>query len=58
VAEFRKLLARVDKTIPVGLDIHLICDKLRHPQHPGNQGLAGPPPRLPPAFSLRPDLPG
>jgi hypothetical protein len=26
VAEFRKFLARIDKAVPVGLDIHLICD--------------------------------
>jgi transposase len=25
-AEFRKFLARIDKTVPAGLDVHLVCD--------------------------------
>ncbi|HEY0935279.1 MAG TPA: IS630 family transposase, partial [Trebonia sp.] len=25
-AEFRKFLARIDKTVPPGLDVHLVCD--------------------------------
>jgi hypothetical protein len=25
-AEFKKFLARVDKAVPAGLDVHLVCD--------------------------------
>ena len=51
--EFRKFLVAIDKAVPAELDVHLICDNLRHPQDPGDQDLAGPPPPLPPA--LHPD---
>ena len=27
-AEFRKFLARIDKAVPAGLDVHLVCDNL------------------------------
>jgi transposase len=27
-AEFRKFLARIDKTVPAGLEVHLVCDNL------------------------------
>ena len=27
-AEFRKFLARIDKNVPAGLDVHLVCDNL------------------------------
>jgi transposase len=27
-AEFKKFLARIDKTVPAGLDVHLVCDNL------------------------------
>ena len=53
-AEFQKFLARIDKAVPAGLDVHLVCDNLRHPQDPGHPGLAGPPPPLPRCTSPRP----
>ena len=27
-AEFKKFLARIDKAVPAGLDVHLVCDNL------------------------------
>jgi transposase len=27
-AEFKKFLARIDKTVPAGLEVHLVCDNL------------------------------
>jgi transposase len=27
-AEFKKFLARIDRTVPAGLDVHLVCDNL------------------------------
>ena len=27
-AEFRKFLARIDKTVPAGLEVHMVCDNL------------------------------
>ena len=34
--EFRKFLITIDKTVPDELDIHLVCDKLRHAQDRGD----------------------
>ena len=28
-AEFKKFLARIDKTVPAGLEVHLVCDNLK-----------------------------
>ena len=51
--EFKKFLARIDKAVPAGLDVHLVCDNLVHPQDARHPGMAGPPPPLSPA--LHPD---
>jgi len=54
-AEFRKFLARIDKSVPAGLDVHLICDNLatrKAPvirawlaRHPGSACTSRPPAR-------------
>jgi transposase len=36
-AEFRKFLARIDKAVPAGLDVHLICDNLATHKTPAIQ---------------------
>src|ERR1700730_11232229 len=42
--EFKAFLAQIDKNVPAGLQVHLVCDNLAtRPRHPG---LAGPPPRF------------
>ena len=46
-AEFKKFLARIDKAVPAGLDVHLVCDNLATHKTPAIQDLAGPPPPLP-----------
>jgi transposase len=48
--ELKKFLITVDKIVLEGLDIHVVCDNLRHPQNPGDQSLAGQTPPHPPAF--------
>ena len=49
-AEFKKFLARIDKTVPAGLERAPGLRQPRHPQDPGHPGLAGPPPPVPPAL--------
>ena len=49
-AEFKKFLARIDKAVPAGLEVHLVCDNLATHKTPSHPGLAGPPPPLPPAL--------
>jgi transposase len=36
-AEFRKFLARIDKAVPGGLDVHLVCDNLSTHKAPASQ---------------------
>ena len=36
-AEFRKFLARIDKAVPAGLDVHLVCDNLSTHKTPAIQ---------------------
>jgi transposase len=36
-AEFRKFLARIDKTVPAGLEVHLVCDNLSTHKTPAIQ---------------------
>src|SRR5690349_23667583 len=33
-AEFRKFLARIDKNVPAGLEVHLVCDHLSNRKTP------------------------
>ena len=49
-AEFKKFLARIDKDVPAGLEVHLVCDNLANCKTPRHPGLAGPPPAVPPAL--------
>jgi transposase len=44
--EFKKFLTAIDKTVPAGLDVHLVR-QLRHPQHRRDPGMARPAPALP-----------
>jgi transposase len=48
--EFKQFLATIDKAVPGGLDVHVVCDNYGHPQDPGDQGVAGQPSPVPPAF--------
>jgi hypothetical protein len=52
-AEFKAFLTRIDKTVPAGLDIHLVIDNYAAPQNPRDQGLAGRAPTRP--LPLHPD---
>jgi len=36
-AEFKKFLARIDKNVPAGLDVHLVCDSLARHKTPAIQ---------------------
>ena len=40
--EFKKFLVAIDKTVPAELDVHLVCDNLRHPQDPSDPGTGWP----------------
>jgi hypothetical protein len=31
-AEFRKFLVRIDKNVPAGLEVHMVCDNLGSPR--------------------------
>jgi len=48
-AEFKKFLARIDKNVPAGLEVHMVCDNLATHKTP-YPGMAGPPPPVPPAL--------
>jgi transposase len=45
--EFRQFLAAIDKAVPAGLEVHLVCDNYAHPQHRRDQDLAGTPSAVP-----------
>jgi len=45
--EFRKFLKKIDKNVPVGLDVHLVCDNYGTHKTPGDPGLARSPPPIP-----------
>ena len=49
-AEFKEFLARIDKNVPAGLEVHLVCDNLATHKTPAIQAVAGPPPPVPPAL--------
>jgi hypothetical protein len=51
-AEFKKFLVRIDKNVPAGLDIHLVCDNLATLKRPPSK-TGWPATPLPPA--LHPD---
>ena len=36
-AEFRKFLARIDKAVPAGLEVHLVCDNLSTHKTPSSR---------------------
>ncbi|MFJ2006666.1 hypothetical protein [Streptomyces chartreusis] len=36
--EFAKFLTRIDKTVPAGLDVHLVCDNCETPGVPPGAG--------------------
>ncbi|MFJ4806897.1 transposase [Streptomyces murinus] len=38
--EFKKFLTRIDKAVPVTLDVHLVCDNYANPQHRRDQDVA------------------
>ncbi|MGW1341374.1 IS630 family transposase [Kribbella sp. NPDC002412] len=44
--EFLRFLKLIDAAVPKDLDLHLVLDKLRHPQNPQGEGVADPPPRF------------
>ena len=52
-AEFKKFLVTIDKAVPAGLDVHMVCDNYATHKTARDPGLAGPAPPLPPA--LHPD---
>jgi transposase len=44
--EFKKFLATIDKAVPDGLEVHVVCDNYGTHKTPGGQDLAGRPPRF------------
>lgn len=52
--EFKKFLTNLDKEIPAGLDVHLICDNYSTHKSCGGQEVAGGPPPVP--HALHPHL--
>ena len=40
-AEFKKFLARIDKNVPAGLEVHMVCDNLATAPEQVRQQLAG-----------------
>ena len=48
--EFLRFLRKIDKAVPAGLDVHLVCDNLANRKTPEVQRVAGPPPALPRAL--------
>lgn len=44
--EFRKFLVKIDKTVPEGLDVHVICDNYATHKHPTIQTWLGKRPRF------------
>ncbi|MDN8578002.1 IS630 family transposase [Corynebacterium sanguinis] len=44
--EFRKFLVKIDKTVPEGLDVHVICDNYATHKHPTIQTWLGKHPRF------------
>jgi hypothetical protein len=56
-AEFKKFLVRIDKNVPAGLDIHLVCDNLATLKRPPSKtGWPATPAST--CTSPRPDPPG
>jgi hypothetical protein len=49
-AEFKKFLVQIDKAVPAGLGVHLVCDNLATHKGPRHPGLARPPPPVLPAL--------
>ena len=56
--EFKKFLARIDKAVPAELDVHLVCDNLRHPQDPASSRPGWPATPASTCTSPRPARPG
>ena len=48
--KFLKFLRTIEREVPAGVQVHLICDNYATRQHPAVGGLAGQAPPLPPAF--------
>ena len=57
-AEFKTFLARIDKAVPAGLDVHLICDNLATHKAPGHPGTGWPATPGSACISRRPDRRG